>query len=218
MTNPLARLDLGRPVTFTRGTAIMVGVALGIILGGLFVIGARALDRATDARESLAVNQRELAAAVDRLEAIETPTVSRERAAIDRALDRFTRSQLRRLFRSLLDATAPADRRKLRRLATPAPRAGPQRRDPSPPDVGRRRGRPSDPSPGSRRDPSRRRGPRDPSPRPGEDAPPRPTPPAPAPGRPPPLDPPPIDLDGPGGPLPPVDLPPIGLWAIRLAL
>lgn len=169
--NPLRRLDLDRPVTFTRGTAIMVGLTLGIILSGLFVLGQRGLDRANDAGERLAENQRQLIAAVDRLEAIEAPTVSRERAAIDRRLDRLTRRQLRRLLRDLLDAAEPADRRRLERLATSPP--VPDRRQPSrrlrPP--GRRR-----PTPGVRTPrPTDPPGPQEP---PG---PPAPSPPTPAP-------------------------------------
>lgn len=173
--NPLRRLDLNRPVTFTRGTAIMVGLVLGIILGGLFVLGQQGLDRANDAGERLAENQRQLIAAVDRLEAIERPTASRERAAIDRVLKRLTRPQLRRLLRGLISAAAPADRRVLRRLATPTPRAAPRQRRPP------RRSRPPRrrrPTPGARNPqrPTDPAGPQTPAP-----SPPTPTPPPPPP-------------------------------------
>lgn len=170
--NPLRKLDLDRPVTFTRGTAIMVGLVLGVILGGLFYLNTQALERAADARARLAAGQLAITDAIRRLEAIERPTVSRERAAIDRRLDRLTRRQLRRLLRNLLDAAGPADRRRLERLATRPP-AAPRRRQPPrrlrPPS--RRRPTPGVRNPQRPTDPA---GPQTPAPSPPTPAPPPP--------------------------------------------
>lgn len=104
------------PVAVTRAKIIVLAWVLGLILGGLTLLAVNAIEDAAQHRADLEARDRQIAAAVARLDQLERPTNAELRRRLAFALGALTPAQARRILTRAVADLSPAQRRRLIRF------------------------------------------------------------------------------------------------------